>query len=275
MTPSDAPAARKAIIPAAGRGTRLRPASQVVPKELFPLGTRPAIELVIEEATRAGLLDVAVVINRRKELIRRYLATLREQQEFASLRVEILYQEEPVGLADAISLGRDFAAGEPFAVLLPDNVLLSPRHRLSELISAARGSGRDAIGVLALDHSHSGQYGNCGRIEHQEVRPGLLRITRLLDKRPGALRIEPGEILYRACGRYVCQPHVFEYIERCRSRARGELDDVPVFQAIIREHGALGRVLTPPLFDVGNPRGYLAANSYLFRSAGSGARSRR
>ena len=147
---------RKALIPAAGRGTRMRPVTWAVPKELLPVGTRPAIHRVVDEAAAAGLDRIGVVIGPGKELIRDYLETARRQGEFPGLAFEYLRQEEPKGLAEAISVSRSFTDGDPFALLLPDNVLLAPEYRLAVLTELFTRSGKDVVGVLELDGGESG-----------------------------------------------------------------------------------------------------------------------
>lgn len=266
-------AVHKAIIPAAGLGTRMEPVSRAVPKELLPIGSKPAIHWVIEEAASAGLTDIAIVLSPTKGLIFEYLA---ESGLEVDLGVSFHYvtQEVPKGLADAIWQCREFADGEPFALLLPDNVLLSPDHNLSHMVSAHEASGSDVIGVLELDGSHDRQFGNCGLIDFERTHSTRVDIKKLHDKKPGRLAIGEGETVLRTCGRYVCKSHVFEYIEKIRA-ASGvsgngdigdggavELDEVPVYQEIIREHGAIGCLLPLPLFDVGHPLGYASANGY-------------
>jgi UTP--glucose-1-phosphate uridylyltransferase len=260
-------ALRKALIPAAGRGTRMRPVTWAVPKELLPVGTRPAIHRVVEEAAGAGLDRVGVVIGPGKELIREYLETARRNGEFAGLDFEYLHQEEPNGLAEAVSLARGFTDGEPFALLLPDNVLLAPDYRLTSLVDLFTRSGKDVVGVLELDSGESGRYGNSGLFEGSSTDPGVFEIRRLRDKRPGRLVIPPGETVLRTCGRYVCRPHVMGWIDELRPGIEGEFDEVPVYQKIAAAGGLLGRVLPPPLFDVGHRSGFLAANAYLHHRA--------
>ena len=259
-------AVRKALIPAAGRGTRMRPVTWTVPKELLPVGTRPAIHRVVDEAAAAGLDRVGVVIGPGKRLIRDYLETARRQGALAGLELEYLWQEEPTGLADAISVSRSFLADDPFALLLPDNVLLSPDYRLASLIELFEESGKDVVGVLALGGEESGHYGNSGRFEGRSPRAGVHQIERLRDKGPGRLEIPAGETVRRTCGRYLCRPHVVRWIDELRPGIEGEFDEVPVYQRIAAEGGLLGCELPLPLFDVGHPSGFLAANAYLHRT---------
>ncbi|MCP4203265.1 MAG: NTP transferase domain-containing protein [bacterium] len=262
-------AVTKAVIPAAGLGTRMEPVSRVVPKELLPVGSKPAIQWVIEEAAAAGLTELAIVLSPTKGLLFEYLADGGLDSELG-VRFQYVTQDVQRGLADAMWQCRDFTDGEPFALLLPDNVLLSREHSLSRMVSLYARNGRDVIGALELDHSHSGQFGNCGLIDFERKAAGVLEISHLRDKRPGRLAIEEGATVVRACGRYICHAQVFEYMKRFRpggdnNGSQAELDEVPVYQAIIEEKGALGCLLSLPLFDVGYPAGYAAANGYWAR----------
>lgn len=257
---------RKALIPAAGRGTRMRPVTLAVPKELLPVGTKPAIHRVVEEAASAGLDRIGVVIGPGKELVRDYLEAAGESGAFGSLSIEYPWQEEPRGLAEAISLSRDFIGGEPFALLLPDNVLLSPDYRLAALTGLYERTGKDVVGVLSLDSSESGRFGNSGLFAGRESERGVFEIHRLHDKGAGRLEIPPDETVQRTCGRYVCRPHVLRWIDELRSTIDGEFDEVPVYQRIAAAGGLLGRAVPLPLFDVGHPSGFLAANAFLHRA---------
>ena len=259
---------RKALIPAAGHGKRMRPVTWTVPKELLPVGTRPAIHWVVEEAVAAGLDRIGVVISPGKALIREYLETAQRRGQFAGLTFEYLLQQEPTGLAEAISVARSFTGDEPFALLLPDNVLLAPEYRLASMTELFERSGRDVVGVLELDSAASGAYGNSGLFEATSPEPGVFEIRRLHDKGTGRLMIREGETVLRTCGRYVCRPHVMRWIDELRPSIQREFDEVPVFQRIARDGGLLGRVLPLPLFDVGHPAGYLAANAHLHQTLG-------
>ncbi|MEE8369010.1 MAG: sugar phosphate nucleotidyltransferase [Thermoanaerobaculia bacterium] len=256
---------RKAVIPAVGYGTRMQPFSLLIPKELAPLGSRPAIHWVIEEAVTAGIGDIAIVIREDKLLIQKYLDAVQKNGEFDGVSFHYPRQTSGHGLAEAISAGRDFAGTDPFALLLPDNLFLSPSYTLARLLEVASATKSDVLGVLALDGRHDCHYGNSGRIDSTLLESEHLQITRLYDKKPGRLRIGPEETLYRVCGRAVCQPHIFEFIDRVRPGIRGEFDEVPVFQEIIGTLGAHGCILPLPLFDVGHPNGLLAASAYLHR----------
>jgi UTP--glucose-1-phosphate uridylyltransferase len=241
----------------------MRPFSDVVPKELVPLGSRPALHLVVEEALAAGIHEIVVVVAPGKELLERYLAAQVDLGAFAGARFEVVVQPEPLGLGDALLCSREQLAGEPFALLLPDNVALAPEYRLADMLSAHEATGKDVVGLLELGHRHSGLFGDSGRFEGERLASGLWRLDRLGDKRPGRLAIAPGEVVRRACGRYVCRSHLLDELERLRPRGGGELDEVGAYQRIVAAGGAVGWVVPPPLFDVGHPQGVLAASAWL------------
>ena len=253
----------KAVIPAAGHGTRMQPISLVLPKELLPVGTRPMIQFAVEEAIEGGIREVVIVINTEKELIRSYFEKMQDQPPFESVTFRFQYQEEANGLADAIDCCRPFVEGEPFALLLPDNVVFSQDYRLSSLVELYNQSHQHVVGVIELGVGQSGLYGNVGRIEYETLESGVLMIKRLYGKEKGTLEIDPGRRVLRTCGRYICHSDLFRYIDLLRPKTVGEFDEVPVYQEIVSRGKALGYVIPGPLFDTGNPKGYLAASSYL------------
>lgn len=241
----------------------MEPFSLAVPKELAPVGSTPALHRVIDEAVAAGLGQIAVVTAPGKELLERYVSLVQKRGGWAGAEFAFLPQPEPLGLGDAISQARGFAAGESFALLLPDNLPLAADYRLADLLVTHQRHDRHVVGVLRLDDSWSGLYGNCGRVESREIEPGIVAIDRIADKRPGRLRIAAGEEILRTCGRYICKADVFRRLEALRPTVDGELDEVPVYQQLAREDGVVGHVMPLPLFDVGHAEGLLAASAWL------------
>ncbi|MDX1384938.1 MAG: sugar phosphate nucleotidyltransferase, partial [Thermoanaerobaculia bacterium] len=157
----------RAVVPAAGRGTRMVPFSAVVPKELAPVGSTPLLHFVLDEAVSAGIDELAIVSNATKSLLSDYVDWAQGEGHWPDLAVRWVEQARPDGLADAIYRCRDFCSGEAFGLLLPDNLPLAPDYRFRALVEAASTTGLHAIAVLELDHAASGLYGNCGRIRHQ------------------------------------------------------------------------------------------------------------
>jgi UTP--glucose-1-phosphate uridylyltransferase len=254
----------RAVIPAAGRGTRMLPISSVVPKEMLPIGTRPMIEFAVAEAASAGISEIFLVIAPEKRLIPDYFRRRKEEGEYPGVRFRTVTQPEPLGLADAIERCREELEGEPFGLLLPDNVILAPEYRFSSLLRAHQTFGQDVVGVIELQHRDSGRWGNAGRIDYDEMDERTVRIRRLYDKEKDALRIGPGERLLRTCGRYVCHSDIFSFFDEVRPRVSGEFDEVPVYQEVVRQRGMIGCRIPMPLVDVGNPLGYLTAQHLMY-----------
>lgn len=265
---------RKALIPAAGHGTRMAPFSGLVPKELVPIGAVPALQFVLEEAADAGILQVGIVVRPGKgSLIQDFIAGLSSRDGAAdvdSLEITWIEQPEANGLGDAIVCAAPFLAGEPFALMLPDNLLLSAEHRLADMVQIFVERGVDVLGVLEVGHEQSEEYGNCGLIDFNvpdSSRPRALHLERLHSKKPGRLVVPPGEVRRRTCGRYICTPEFLTELQRLRRETVGELDEVPGYQSLISERGASGWILSQPVFDIGYPLGYLAACAWAYRRA--------
>lgn len=243
----------------------MRPISHVVPKELLPIGLRPMIEFAVTEAISAGLQEVFLVISPDKALIPKYFALRQEEGEFPGVRFRTVIQPGPLGLADAIERCRGELEGEPFGLLLPDNVSLAPEYEFSSLLRAHQTFGQDVVGVIELQQRDSGRWGNAGRIDCDELDERTVRIRRLYDKEKEALRIGPGIRLLRTCGRYVCHSDIFSFFDEVRPGVSGEFDEVPVYQEVVRRRGLIGVRIPMPLLDVGNPSGYLAAQQLISR----------
>jgi UTP--glucose-1-phosphate uridylyltransferase len=153
---------KKAIIPAAGYGTRGLPITKVIPKEMFPIGVKPAVHYIVEEAAASGIEQILMIVSRRKNLIVDYFdhsleleAFLEKEnkrhliQDFSIPNVQIQYIRQPYakGLGDAIRLGKSFVGNEPFAVLLPDDIMIGDTPALNQLIEQFLMIKRSIIGL--------------------------------------------------------------------------------------------------------------------------------
>ncbi|MEE9121933.1 MAG: sugar phosphate nucleotidyltransferase [Syntrophobacteria bacterium] len=265
---------RKGIIPAAGLGTRVRAIAGDLPKELLTVAAKPLIVHAIEGLAASGIRQIGVVISPAKESIRQFL--MGEQPEFlapqldAHLRVllrackfSFFVQPSPLGLADAVSLCRDFVDDEPFALVMPDNILLDGLPVVSQMIPFFSREPRDMMGALRLEAEQASRFGNVGILETEAISDEskkLLRVRHFSDKVSDPLDIPAGDSVLKNFGGSIFLPHFFDYIEKLRPHIEGELDDVPVVQAIIKEKGLLAVALEGNGFDVGNSAGYWAAN---------------
>lgn len=271
--------ARVGIIPAAGRGTRMRPASEAVPKELLPIGGRPAIDWVLEEAFACGIEHVVVVTNAEKEALNRYLSSsyregMRSSGHYdrpaglgsdrAGFQVSLVEQAAPDGLGDAIRVGWESTGAGAVAVLLPDEVLLgsaSPLRAMLELHARTRAS---VVSLVEVAPEAVSSYG-CADVATRGASAPLL--VRACVEKPSAASA-PSNLAIS--GRYVLEREVLEAICRTGPDPRGEIQLTPALDASARSARLLGLVVAQrdALIDVGNWHGWLRANRLAFAAMG-------
>jgi UTP--glucose-1-phosphate uridylyltransferase len=257
------------IIPAAGRGLRMREVDREVPKEMLPVGQKPAIQYAVAEGLSAGINRIVIIINRKKEVIRRYCEdkefrkttyphAAREMDDMVrNCSIHFSYQERPVGEWDAISLSRGFAGKSGLAILFPDNIYFPSRGALIALKAMYERYGIDVTALVPVRGEGARGLGNSGRVDILPLSGGVFRIERFYSKAKGSFVLRhPGEL--RSCGMSIYGPHLFDYIERARGLLKEgeEFTDVSVRSLILQEREILGCRLPGTLFDIGNPDGY-------------------
>ena len=268
----------KAILPAAGFGTRFLPVSKVVPKELLPLGAKPVIHHVVEEAVAAGCNEILVILSREKESIRRYfepapelekmleragrnreLEALRQLSSLA--RFHFTYQPAMKGLGDAVLQARTFCGESSFAVLLADTVIYggSP---LSGLLTTSAATGKSCVALEACHPDRVGRYGIAGG---RETEPGRFRIDSMVEK-PSSSEVPvmhglDGQILppQAFAARYVFTPEIFPALEKALPSRNGEIQLTDAMASVLKSQGFHGVRMSGHRLDIGNPRGLLEA----------------
>lgn len=262
------------VIPAAGLGTRMRVINPDVPKEMLPVGDKPAIQYTAEEGLSAGIRNIVIIISRQKEIIRRYfedrgfqrsmfpLATEEMEKITRECSITFLYQKEPLGESDAISLAQDTVGNHSVAIIYPDNIYFPVRNEspapgaLKILKSVFRQYRTDITALMEVTGKNATGISNSGRVDLKHLKDVLYRIERFHPKYEGffAPRFK-GEL--RTCGIAISGPHLFEYIKRARATIKGgEFTDLPVRTLMLKEKGLLGYRLPGTVFDIGNPEGY-------------------
>ncbi len=248
---------RRAVIPAAGLGTRLRPLTRFMPKEMLPVQLRPMIEYAVAEAARSGATEICIVVAPQKhELLRAYFADapLREAT------IQFVVQPEPLGLMDAVRRAADFVGRDPFALLLPDNIIVgSPA--TAQLIEAWAKYGTHVVGLIKPSPDERSALGARAPLTLASI--GGERDYRIravgLEKR--SLDTWAGERSITNIGRYIFGVDVLTAIETVAGRSgSGELDDVAVMGELAERGRLMGRVIDGEYYDVGNPVGYWRAN---------------
>jgi UTP--glucose-1-phosphate uridylyltransferase len=264
-------AIRKAVIPAAGLGTRLLPATKSVPKEMMPIVDKPAIQLIVEECVEAGIELVVLITGRYKGAIsdhfdisyevqdvleRKAKAELLDKVRHLSSMVDFvsIRQNRPLGLGHAVGCARPVVGDdEPFAVLLPDDLILGKRSATHELVEVYEEMG---TGVLALVDVPPDKVNLYGMIAGDEVGPRRIRCTDMVEKPP--IGTAPSNL--GIAGRYVLPGSVFRYIAETTRGVGGEIQLTDALVRVMREEGMHGKLLEGTRYDTGDAGGLVRAN---------------
>lgn len=243
-----------AVIPAAGRGTRMRPATRVVPKALITVIDRPAIQYSVEEAARAGVKEAIVVVDLDTgHLISQHFTLEGPLPGLEDIRIRPAVQEEPLGLGHAVWEAREMVGDRPFFCLLSDNIV---RPRKDVLADLAAGSDDGATSVLCLREypdEYLDKYGFV--VPASEVIDGYLEIAGAVEK-PG-VAAAPSRL--GLVGRYLFTPEIFPILEHTGPGALGEIQLTDAIDELARKSPMRGFVSDDDLLDVGTPPGLLKA----------------
>jgi len=258
---------KKAVIPAAGLGTRLQPITKGRPKEMLPIGAHPMIFYAVREAALAGLEHLYIVINKGKFSLQRYLESDKWEADLqregkgnrvSIPRITLIDQPAPLGSGDAVYRTKEIIGQEPFALMMPDFLLFGSSPALSQMLPLYERFRTDIVGVLALGAEEAEGFGNVGIFQPTRLEKDVVEVYDISEKLKTPLMPEDGKTTYKAIGRSLFGPHFFSYLERVRP-LKGAWDDAPAFRALCMEKKVIGRILKGTGFDVGNPIGYRAA----------------
>lgn len=264
---------RKAVIPAAGLGTRFLPATKAQPKEMLPIVDKPAIQYVVEEAVRAGLTDILIVTGRGKRSIEdhfdrsleleRFLEQKGKFDELKEVRqisdmatIHYIRQKDPLGLGHAVAVAEDHVAGEPFAVLLGDDIIVEANPLLQEMLRVHERYGRSVVAVQEVARDEIGLY---GAIQPEFVEDRLARIVSIVEK--PAPQEAPSNLA--AIGRYVLTPEIFDALRATQPGRGGEIQLTDAINLLAQEQAAYAFLFEDGRFDVGNKLDYLKATIEL------------
>ncbi|WP_078392868.1 UTP--glucose-1-phosphate uridylyltransferase GalU [Shouchella patagoniensis] len=257
---------KKAIIPAAGLGTRFLPATKAMPKEMLPIVDKPTIQYIIEEAIEAGIEDIIIVTGKGKRAIEDHFdhAFELEQNLFnkgkmdmlekvqAASKVEIHYirQKEPKGLGHAVWCARKFIGNEPFAVLLGDDIVQADTPCLKQLMNQYDETERSVIGVQTVPNDQTHRY---GIIDPESKNDRLYRVNSFVEK--PAQGTAPSNLAIM--GRYILTPEIFEFLEKQETGAGGEIQLTDAIQAVNEQESVYAYDFEGKRFDVGEKLGFV------------------
>jgi len=265
---------RKAVLPAAGLGTRFLPATKAQPKEMLPVVDKPLIQYVVEECLASGIENIIIVTGRGKNAIEDHFDNSPELERFLenkgkteqvemvrsiSKMVHFSYtrQKEPLGLGHAVLIARELVGDEPFAVLLGDVIIPGPYPATRQIAEVYEETGIGTIAVEPVPPERTHLY---GVIDPQPAEPSkwgqrLLRIHNLVEKpRPGKA---PSNLAIT--GRYVLPPEVFDCLERTPPGSAGEIQLTDGLRLLAQEHGLCALVYEGKSYDAGDKLGFLKA----------------
>lgn len=260
---------RKAIIPAAGLGTRFLPATKAQPKEMLPIVDKPTIQYIIEEAVASGIEEILIITGRNKkciedhfdksvelemELEKNHKEDLLELVRGISDMVDIHYirQKEPKGLGHAISCARAFVGNEPFAVLLGDDVVDSEIPCLKQLMNCYKEYKTSILGVQTVNQEDVNKYGIVDGI-HIEDR--VYKVKKLVEK--PAIEEAPSNVAI--LGRYIITPQIFDILQNTKPGKGGEIQLTDALQTLIESEAMYAYNFEGKRYDVGDKLGFLQA----------------
>ncbi|PKB70921.1 MAG: hypothetical protein BZY87_08170 [SAR202 cluster bacterium Io17-Chloro-G6] len=261
---------RKAVIPAAGLGTRFLPVTMSVPKELLPIIDRPLLQYVVTEAAEAGVEEVIIVTSPGKESISDYiqphaaleqrladsgdeylLAKVAEASGLA--RVSFVLQHEALGLGHAVLMAKDAVGDEPFVVILPDDIIAHSPGAIAQMIQV---SDQVNAGVIAVEELPWEVIHNYGVVDGTPVSDRLYKLQGMVEKPPR----EQAPSNLTIVGRYILPPQIFQCLENTQPGAKGEIQLTDGLLALLRDHELYAYKFAGKRFDGGTPMGLLRAS---------------
>ena len=259
---------RKAIIPAAGLGTRFLPATKAQPKEMLPIVDTPAIQFIVEEAIASGIEELLIITGRNKRSIEDHFdrsleleMQLKEHgkydmlkmiEEISDIRIHFIRQKEARGLGHAVLCARQFVGEEPFAVLLGDDLVDAKAPCLAQLIDVYKDYGGSVLGVQQVPKSQVSRY---GIVDPREVKPNVWQAVGLVEK--PAVESAPSRLA--VLGRYVLTPAVFDLLEHTMPGAGAEIQLTDAIGELARREKVYAYRFEGRRYDIGDKEGFLEA----------------
>jgi UTP--glucose-1-phosphate uridylyltransferase len=260
---------KKAVIPAAGLGTRFLPATKAQPKEMLPVVDTPSIQYVVEEAARAGLTDILIITGRGKRTIEDhfdrsfeleyFLETKGKHDELKEVRaiseiasIHYIRQRDPLGLGHAVAVAEQHMGGEPFAVLLGDDLIAPSMPLLDEMLKVHGKYGRSVIAAQEVSREEISLYG-C--IQPEFVDDNLARVVSVIEK-PEA---DDAPSTLASIGRYVFTPEIFDALRETKPGRGGEIQLTDAINLLAQEQAVYAYRFESGRYDVGNKLDYLKA----------------
>jgi len=274
---------KKAVIPAAGLGTRFLPATKAQPKEMLPVVDKPTIQFVVEEAVNSGIEDILIITGRNKTSIEDHfdrnieleltldekgkddeLSMIKQISEMAN--IFYIRQKEPLGLGHAVLCARQFVGSEPFAVLLGDDVVHADKPVIGQMAEIYEEKGNTVLGVQRVGYDHIHKY---GAVDHEGEDGQVVRVKELVEKPPR----EEAKSDLAVLGRYIIDPEIFPILESTAPGTGGEIQLTDALNSLARKQPVWAYTFEGRRYDVGDRIGFLEATiEYALRREDLAAR---
>jgi UTP--glucose-1-phosphate uridylyltransferase len=265
---------KKVVIPAAGLGTRVLPATKVVPKEMLPVADKPAIQYVVEEAAASGITDITFITSRNKRAVedhfddqpelRAALAAKGDEDKLSKIaepstlaRFNYVRQQEPLGLGHAVLMARSVIGNEAFGVMLGDDLIVHPpRPGLGQLIDVHERTGASVIAVMRVPREDTARYGVVTVDADDRLDARTFRVRDTVEKPPPDEAPSDLAII----GRYVFTPRIFELLEKVEPGAGGEIQLTDAIRELSRQEPLYAYEFEGMRYDIGDPVGLLTTS---------------
>ena len=257
---------RKAIIPAAGLGTRFLPATKAMPKEMLPIVDKPTIQYIVEEAIASGIEDIIIVTGKGKRAIEDHFDhafeleenlikkekfdLLEKVRESSKVEIHFIRQKEPLGLGHAVLCAKKFIGDEPFAVLVGDDIVQAETPCLRQLMNQYDGIGNSVIGVQQVPDNETNRYGIISPLERDGR---LYKVNNFVEKPP--MGTAPSNLAIM--GRYILTPEIFSFLEKQEAGAGGEIQLTDAIQQLNQIQRVFAYDFEGKRFDVGEKIGFV------------------
>lgn len=261
---------KKAVIPAAGFGTRFLPATKAMAKEMLPIVDKPTIQFIVEEAIESGIEDILIVTGKSKRPIEDHFdsnieleTNLRDKgkddllklvQETTGIRIHFVRQSYPLGLGHAVLQAKAFVGDEPFVVMLGDDLMKDDVPLTRQLIEGYERTYASTIAVMEVPHEETSKYGIID--PDNQLEDGLLNVRRFVEKP----KPEDAPSNYAIIGRYLLTPEIFEILEKQEAGAGGEIQLTDAIDTLNKTQRVFAKNFKGQRFDVGDKFGFLATS---------------
>lgn len=259
----------KAVIPAAGLGTRVLPATKALPKEMLPIVDKPAIQYIVEEAVASGITDILIITNRGKELIEDHFDRSPELEQRISncgkfeladdlarisklANIYFLRQKETLGLGHAVNCARSFVGSDAFAVLYGDDVIIGDDPACAQLIRVYQEFGRAVLGINKVPAADISKYSSL-QVDH--IKENIFSCTDMIEK-PAKDQVMS---LYSILGRCILTPDIFDILDTIKPGVGGEIQLTDAIKVLANTVGVTAVEFTGVRYDMGNKLGILKA----------------